>query len=105
MTNFAKLHIIEIKSSLFSRYYAEACNEWRGHLRDLALGDTEPQKRRDRGSRERQCVDLTSKGIVTKTSRTDSVCLVAELIGRSLQIRDSSFFAKLLVKRNCKCKN
>ena len=26
------------KSSLYSRYYAEACNEWRIHLRGLAPG-------------------------------------------------------------------
>ena len=26
------------RSSLHSRYYAEACNEWRGHLRGFAPG-------------------------------------------------------------------
>ena len=28
----------DLKSSLYSRYYAEACNEQRGHIRDLAPG-------------------------------------------------------------------
>ena len=27
---------VKIKSSLHSRYYVEACNEWRAHLRKLA---------------------------------------------------------------------
>ena len=28
----------QIKSSLYSRYYAETCNEWRVHLRNLVPG-------------------------------------------------------------------
>ena len=29
---------IKIKPSLYSWYYAESCNEWRAHLRNLAPG-------------------------------------------------------------------
>ena len=34
----SKCHEKIIKSSLYSRYYAEACNEWRVHLRGLVPG-------------------------------------------------------------------
>ena len=33
-----KFFIFEIKSSLYSRHYAQACNEWRVHLHGLAPG-------------------------------------------------------------------
>ena len=40
---------IEIKSSLYSRYYAEACNEWRAISVALRLGSTAKKKHRGGG--------------------------------------------------------
>ena len=40
-------HKLQIKSSLYSRYYAEACNEWRGPLPRLT--NTIQKKRRSDG--------------------------------------------------------
>ena len=64
------------KSSLYSRYYAEACNEGGAHLRDLAPGLHSSEKT---SQRWRHCVDLTGPGIEPQTSRTDSVSLATEL--------------------------
>ena len=73
------LGIIIKKSSLYSWYYAQACNEWRDsspirnawptQLRETsqrwrAVGDTAP--------------DLTDQGIEPQTSRTDSDALIAQ---------------------------
>ena len=71
---------IKIKSSLYSLYYAEACNELRGPSPRLSAWAT--QLRRNVAtvaSRWRHCVDLTGPGIEPQTSRTDSVRLATEL--------------------------
>ena len=70
----------QIKSSLYSPYYAEACNELRGPSPRLSAWA--PQLRRNVAtvaSRWRHCVDLTGPGIEPQTSRTDSVRLATEL--------------------------
>ena len=70
----------QIKSSLYSPYYAEACNELRGPSPRLSAWAT--QLRRNVAtvaSRWRHCVDLTGPGIEPQTSRTDSVRLATEL--------------------------
>ena len=77
----------KIKSSLYSPYYAEACNEWRGPSPRLSAWAT--QLRRNVAtvaSRWRHCADLTGPGIEPLTSRTDSVRLAFELIGWSFCI-------------------
>ena len=56
------------KSSLYSRYYAEACNEWRVHL--LGLASALPSQRwRAVGD---IVFDLTSPGFELQTFRADS---------------------------------
>ena len=70
----------KIKSSLYSRYYAEACNEWRGS--SLRLSAWATQLRRNVAavaSRWRHCADLTGPEIEPQTSRTESVRLATEL--------------------------
>ena len=59
---------IEIKSSLYSRYYAEACNLTSGgaHLPDLA-----PKKRRSGGEQLATVSDMVGSEIEPRTSRTD----------------------------------
>ena len=71
----------KIKSSLYSSYYAEACNELRGPSPRLSAWAT--QLRRNvatMASRWRRCVDLTGPVIEPQTSRTDSVRLATELM-------------------------
>ena len=71
---------IKIKSSLYSPYYAEACNELRGPSPRLSAWAT--QLRRNVAtvaSRWRHYVDLTGPGFEPQTSRTDSVRLATEL--------------------------
>ena len=71
---------IKIKFSLYSPYYAEACNELRGPSPRLSAWAT--QLRRNAAtvaSRWRHCADLTGPGIEPQTSRTDSVRLATEL--------------------------
>ena len=71
---------IKIKSSLYSPYYAEACNEWRGPSPRLSAWAT--QLRRNVATvanRWRHCADLTGPGIEPQTSRTDSVRWATEL--------------------------
>ena len=73
-------HQNQIKSSLYSRYYAEACNEWRGPSPRLSAWAT--QLRRNVAtvaSPWRHCADLTGPGIEPQTSRTESVRLATEL--------------------------
>ena len=70
----------KIKSSLYSPYYAEACNELRGPSPRLSAWAT--QLRRNAATvagRWRHCADLTGPGIEPQTSRTDSVRLATEL--------------------------
>ena len=77
----------QIKSSLYSPYYAEACNELRGPSPRLCAQAT--QLRRNVAtvaSRWRHCVDLTGPGIEHHTSRTDSVRLATELTAGSLVV-------------------
>ena len=76
---------IKIKSSLYSPYYAEACDE----LRDPSplLSAWAAQLRRNVAavaSQWRHCADLTSPGIEPQTSRTDSVHLATELTAGQL---------------------
>ena len=68
---------IQIESWSYSRYYAEACNEWRGHLRGLAPGLhcavpilSTSQRWRVVGD---AVGDLTDPGFEPWTSRTDSL--------------------------------
>ena len=86
----------QIKSSLYSPYYAEACNELRGPSPRLSAWAT--QLRRNVAtvaSRWRHCVDLTGPGVETPTSRTDSVRFATELT--------AGFFSKNhLISQNCK---
>ena len=73
-------HQIKIKSSLYSPYYAKACNELWGPAPRLSAWAT--QLRRNVAtvaSRWRHCADLTGPGIESRTSRTDSVRLATEL--------------------------
>ena len=73
---------IKIKSSLYSPYYAETCNEWWGPSPRLSAWAT--QLRRNIAtvaSHWRHCVDLTGPGIEPQTSRTDNVRLATELTG------------------------
>ena len=70
----------QIKSSLYSPYYAEACNELRGPSPRLSAWAT--QLRRNVAtvaSRWRHCANLTGPGIEPQTSRTDSVRFATEL--------------------------
>ena len=70
----------QIKSSLYSPYYAEACNELRGPFPRLSAWAT--QLRRNAAtvaSRWRHCADLTGPGIEPQTSRTESVRFATEL--------------------------
>ena len=70
----------QIKSSLYSPYYAEACNEWRGPSLQLSAWAT--QLRRNVAtvaSHWRHCADLTGLGIEPQTSHTDSTRLATEL--------------------------
>ena len=75
-----KLNQLKIKSSLYSRYYAEACNEWWGP--SPRLGTWATQLRRNVAmvaSCWRHCADLTGPVIESQTSRTESVRLATEL--------------------------
>ena len=69
--------MLQIKSPLYSRYYAEA---WRGPSPRRSAWAT--QLRRNVAavsSSWRHCADLTGPGIEPRTSRTDSVRLTTEL--------------------------
>ena len=75
----------QIESSLYPRYFAEACNEWRRPSPLLSAWVT--QLRRNVAtvaSRWRHCADLTGPGIEPHTSRTDSVRLTTELTGDNI---------------------
>ena len=66
--------LFQIKSSLYSPNYAEACNELRGPSPRLSAWAT--QLRRNVAtvaSRWRHCVDLTGPGIEAQTSCTDTL--------------------------------
>ena len=87
----------QIKSSLYSPYYAEACNELQGPSPQLSPWAT--QLRRNVAtvaSRWRHCVDLTGLGIEPQTYRTDSVRLATELTAGLMieRIFSNHFFVK-----------
>ena len=89
----------QIKSSLYSPYYAEACNELRGPFPRLSAWAT--QLRRNVAtvaSRWRHCADLTGPGIEPQTSRTDSVRFATELTA-------GSWYCKNFHSWYCKKKN
>ena len=70
----------QIKSSLYSPYYAEAYNKLPGP--SLRLSAWATQLRRNAAtaaSRWRHRADLTGPGVDPQTSRTDSVRLATEL--------------------------
>ena len=54
----------QIKSLLYSRYYAEACNEWRGPSTRLSARAT--QKLRNGGKQVATVFDLTGPGIESR---------------------------------------
>ena len=71
---------IKIKSSLYSPYYAEACNELRGPSPRLSAWATQLRRNVTTvASRWRHCVGLTAPGIEPQTYRTDSVRLATDL--------------------------
>ena len=64
----------KIKSSLYSRYYAEACNEWGGvHLHSLAPGHYNFEDTSQRcGTVGNSVFDLIGPGIELQVSHTNS---------------------------------
>ena len=63
----------KLKSSLYSRYYVEACNKWRGPSPQLTAWTTQLQKKCSSGGEPLATLsDLTSPGIEPQTSRADS---------------------------------
>ena len=70
----------KIKSSLYSRYYAEACNEWRGLSPRIGAWATIPKKRRKgEASRWRHCVRCDWPWKQNQTSRADIDVFTTEL--------------------------
>ena len=91
--NRVSLTLNQIKSSLYSRYYAKARNEWRSPSSQLAP----EQHRFEEMSQQWQAVgdsvsDLTDSGVEPQTSRTNSVYLTTELICNDIKcwVRDLS---------------
>ena len=81
------LDLSKIKSSLYSPYYAEACNKLQGPSPRLSAWAA--QLRRivaTVASHWRHCVDLTGPGIEPQTSRTNSVRLATELSAGALDL-------------------
>ena len=73
----------KIESSLYSPYYAEERNEWRGPSPRLSACATQLRTNiATMASRWRHCDDLIGPGIEAQTSRTDSVGLATELTSR-----------------------
>ena len=60
----------QIKPSLYSHYYAEACNEWRGHFRGLAHIRFTAPKKRGSGS---ELVTVSNLTITRKSSLRPTV--------------------------------
>ena len=66
--------LYQIKSSLYSGYYAEVCNELRGPSPRLSAWATHLRRNVAAvASRWRHCADLTDQGFELQTSRTDGV--------------------------------
>ena len=72
----------KIRSSLHSRYDAEARNERRGPSPRLSAWATQLQKKTSKRWCGRHCADLTRPVVEPQTFRTDSVPLVTEHTGR-----------------------
>ena len=73
----------QLKSSLYSRYYAEACNEWRDPSPQFSARATQLLRNVAKvASRWGHCVDLTGPGIEPQTSRNDGVRLATELTAK-----------------------
>ena len=73
---------VQIKSSLYSPYYAEAsCG---AHLRGLAPGQHSSEESSQRWRVVGDTVDLTGPGTEPQTSRTDSVRLATELLAGTI---------------------
>ena len=73
----------KIKSSLYSPYYAQACNEWQSPPPRRSAWPTQLRTNvATVASRWRHCDDLADPAIEPHTSRTDRVGLATELIGR-----------------------
>ena len=76
----SEIKIKKIKSSLYSPYYAEACNELRGPSPRLSAWATQLRGNvATVASRWRHYADLTRPGIEPQTSRTDNARLATEL--------------------------
>ena len=92
---------IKIKSSLYSPYYAEACDELRGPFPRLSAWATQLGRNvATVASRWRHCVDLTGPGIEPQTSRTDSVRFATELTAGCDLIQNKKKKKKLF----CRCR-
>ena len=66
---------IKIKFFLYSRYCAEACNEWRGPSPRLSAWATHLRRNVAAvASRWRRCADLTDPGFELQISVSDNVC-------------------------------
>ena len=73
-------HMLQIKSSLYPPYYAEAYNEWRGPYPPRSTWATQlPRNVAAVASRWRHYANLTGPGIEHQTSRTESVSQATEL--------------------------
>ena len=73
----------KLKSSLYSPYYAQACNEWRSPPTRRSAWATQLRTNvATVASRWRHCDDLADQAIEPHTSRTDRLGLATELIGR-----------------------
>ena len=76
----------KIKSSLYLRYYAEACYEWWVHLRGIAPGEhscSEETSQRWRAVGD-TVPDLSGPGIEPQTFRADSDVRNINIAGRLL---------------------
>ena len=80
----------------YSRYYAEACNQWRGPSPQLSAGAT--QLRRNVAAvarRWRNCDDLTGPGIEPQISRTVRLC-AKQLSKRSVELTTRTTLFQML---------
>ena len=85
------LNFEEIQSSLYLRYYIEACNKWRVHLRGSVLGQRTCEKTLPVWRIVSDTVpDLTEPGIKPQTSDSD----VSDLLNSGCFTKIISFDAK-----------
>ena len=93
----------QIKSSLYSPYYAEACDELQSPSPRLCAWVA--QLRRNVAtvaSRWRHCVNLTGPGIETQTSRIDSVRFATELTAGLFSLMRNNILNKYSQKKSTK---